>query len=190
LEEKRGLAEEQGQGRRREKVAVVAVRTPDPQAPQSGQPLRGSERHGGRLRRGALREAPRRTTSAQRQTLPPRERDRGYLHVEGQRCPTREPRQGADAQGSRAAKAVRAFSQAAGAAGSKERPASRHKILRAQSTERETLHAIFTAVSQQARGAAAAEVLVLADGARWLWAMGEDLVPHASQLLDFRPAQH
>jgi hypothetical protein len=52
------------------------------------------------------------------------------------------------------------------------------------------LHQIFTTVYQQAGGASAAEVIVLADGARWIWTMVEDLVPHAIAILDFSHAKH
>jgi len=190
VDEKLGLAEEQEQGRLREKLALVAVLTPYHQAPQICQTLLGSERHAGSLRRVALRAAPRLTTSAHRQTLPPGERDRISLQVAGQLCPTREPRQSADAQGYREAQAVLAVSQADGAEVSKERHEILPKILQAQITARETLHESFTTVYQQARGAAAAEVSGLADGARWIWPMGEDLVPHAIQILDFSPAKH
>lgn len=189
LDEKLGLAEEQEQGSLREKLALVAVLTPYHQAPQVCQTLLGSERHAGSLRRVALREAQRLTTSTHRQTLPPRERDRIYLQVDGQMCPTREPRQSADDQGYREAKAVLAFSQADVAEVSKERHEILHKILQAKITDSETFHEIFTTVYQQARGALAAEVIVLADGARWIWTMVEDLVPQAIQILDFSHAK-
>lgn len=190
LDEQLGLAEEQEQGRLREKLALVAVLTPYHQAPQVCQTLLGSERHAGSLRRVALREAQRLTARAHRQTLPPRERDRIYLQVDGQMCPTREPRQSADDQGYREVKAVLAFSQADVAEVSKERHEILHKILQAKITDSETFHETFTAVYQQARGAAAAEVIVLADGARWIWTMVEDLVPQAIQILDFSHAKH
>jgi hypothetical protein len=190
LDEQLGFAEEQEQGRLREKLALVAVLTPYHQAPQVCQTLLGSERHAGSLRRVALREAQRLTASAPRQTLPPRERDRIYLQVDGQLCPTREPRQGADDQGYREVKAVLAFSQADVAEVSKERHEILHKILQAKITDSETFHETFTAVYQQARGASAAEVIVLADGARWIWTMVEDLVPQAVQILDFSHAKH
>jgi len=190
LDEKLGLAEEQEQGSLREKLALVAVLTPYHQAPQVCQTLLGSERHAGSLRRVALREAQRLTTSAHRQTLPPRERDRIYLQVDGQMCPTREPRQSPDDQGYREVKAVLAFSQADVAEVSKERHEILHKILQAKITDSETFHQIFTTAYQQAGGASAAEVIVLADGARWIWAMVEDLVPHAISILDFSHAKH
>jgi hypothetical protein len=190
LDEQLGFAEEQEQGRLREKLALVAVLTPYHQAPQVCQTLLGSERHAGSLRRVALREAQRLTASAHRQRLPPRERDRIYLQVDGQMCPTRAPRQGADDQGYREVKAVLAFSQADVAEVSKERHEILHKILQAKITDSETFHETFTAVYQQARGASAAEVIVLADGARWIWTMVEDLVPQAVQILDFSHAKH
>ncbi len=110
LDERLGLGEEQEQGRLRAKLALVAVLVPYHQAPQVCQTLLGSERHAASLRRGALREAQRLTASGHSHTLPQRERDRIYLQVDGQLCPTREPRQSAEDQGYREAKAVLAFS--------------------------------------------------------------------------------
>jgi hypothetical protein len=190
LEEKLGLAEEQEQGRLREKLALVAVLIPYHQAPQVCQTLLGSERYASSLRRVALREAQRLTASTHRQTLPRRERDRIYLQVDGQMCPTREPRQSPEDQGYREAKAVVAFSHQDVAEVSKERHEILHKLLRAQITESGAFHEIFTTVYQHARGDSAAEVIVLADGARWIWTMVEDLVPHAIQILDFSHAKH
>ncbi len=190
LDEQLGLGEEQEQGSLREKLALVAVLTPYHRAPQICQTLLGSERHASSLRRVALREAQRLTASAHCQRLPPRERDRIYLQVDGQMCPTREPRRGADDQGYREVKAVLAFSQADVAEVSKERHEILHKILQAKITDSETFYETFTTVYQQARGAAAAEVIVLADGARWIWTMAEDLVPQAIQILDFSHAKH
>jgi hypothetical protein len=189
LDEQLGLVEEQEQGSLREKLALVAVLTPYHQAPQVCQTLLGSERHASSLRRVALREAQRLTTSAHRHTLPPRDCDRIYLQVDGQLCPTREPRQSGEDQGYREAKAVLAFSQADVAEVSKERHEILHKILQAKITDSETFHEIFTTVYQQARGARAAEVIVLADGARWIWNMVEVVLPHAVQILDFSHAK-
>ena len=72
---------------------------------------------------------------------------------------------------------------------SKERQAILHKLLQAQITDSEAFRSIFTEVYRQAHGERAAEVLVLADGARWIWNMGEDLLPHAVQILDFSHAK-
>jgi hypothetical protein len=190
LEEKLGLTEEQEQGSLREKLALVAVLAPYHQAPQVCQTLLGSERHAGSLRRVALREAERLRASDHRHTLRKREQDRIYLQVDGQMCPTREPRQGPDDQGYREVKAVLAFSHADVAEVSKERHEILHKILRAKITDSETFHETFTAVYRQARGDSAAEVIVLADGARWIWTMTEALLPQAIQILDFSHAKH
>src|SRR5262249_2336869 len=138
LDEQLGLGEEQEQGSLREKLALVAVLTPYHQAPQVCQTLLGSERHAGSLRRVARREAQRLAASGHRQTLPPRERDRIYLQVDGQLCPTRKPRQSADDQGYREVKAVLAFSEADVAAVSQERHEILHKILQAKITDSET----------------------------------------------------
>lgn len=121
LDEELGLGEEQEQGRLREKLALVAVLVPYHQAPQVCQTLLGSERYASSLRRVALREAERLTHSAHQHTLRKREQDRIYLQIDGQLCPTREPRQGPEDQGYREAKAVVACSQADVAEVSKER---------------------------------------------------------------------
>jgi hypothetical protein len=190
LDEWLGVAEGQEQGRLGEKWALVAVLVPSPQAPQVCQPLLGSERQARGLRRVALREAQRLTPSPHRHPFPRREQERSYLQVEGQLWPTREPRQSAEDQGYREAKAGGACSQHDGAEVSKERQEILHKVRQAKITDSEEFRGIFAQVSQQAHGEQAAEGIVLADGARWLWLMGEDLLPHAIQILDFSQAKH
>ncbi len=157
LDERLELAEGKEQGRLREKVALVAVLAPYHQAPQVCQTLLGSERHASGLRRVALREAQQLSTSTHRHTLPQRERERIYLQVDGQLCPTREPRQSAEDQGYREAKAVVAFSQHEVAEMSKERHEILHKVLQAKITDCEDLRGIFAQVYEQARGDQAAE---------------------------------
>jgi hypothetical protein len=177
------------QGRLREKLAVLAVLTPSHQAPQVCQTLVGSARHAMTLRRVAVREAEHVAASGPHHTLPPRERDRLYLQVDGHMCPTREPKQGPEDQGDREATAVLAFSGEDVAEVRKERHEILHKILHAQITDSETFRSIFQEVYLRARGDRAAEVIVLADGARWIWGMVEDLLPHAVQILDFSHAK-
>jgi hypothetical protein len=105
-------------------------------------------------------------------------------------CPTREPKGGPDDQGDREAKAGLAFSGHEVAEVSKARHEMLHKILQAQITDSEAFRSIFTEVYRHARGEQAAEVIVLADGARWIWNMVTDLLPHAVQILDFSHAKH
>jgi hypothetical protein len=190
LDEQLGLGDEQEQGRLREKLALVAVLVPYHQAPHVCQTLLGSERYASSLRRVALREAERLTASEHRHTLRQREQDRIYLQIDGQMCPTREPRQGPEDQGYREAKAVVAFSQADVAEVSKERHELLAKVLKAQITDSETFRPLVAEVYQQARGPQAAAVIVLADGAHWIWNLVEDLIPHAVQILDFSHAKH
>jgi hypothetical protein len=190
LDEKLGLVEGKEQGRLREKLALVAVLTPYHQAPQVCQTLLGSERHATTLRRVALREAEQLVAHGHQHTLPRRERDRIYLQVDGQLCPTRAERQSAEDQGYREAKAVLAFSEHDVAEVSKERHELLAKVLRAKVTDSEEFRMLFTQVYQQAHGQSAAEVIVLADGARWIWNLVDDLVPHAIQILDFSHAKH
>ena len=189
LDEKLGLVEGKEQGRLREKLTLLAVLSPYHQAPQVCQTLLGSERHAMTLRRVALREAAHLATSEHHQQLPVREHDRLYLEVDGHLCPTREAKQGPEDQGYREAKAVLAFSGHDVAEVSKERHAILHKILQAQITDSETFRSLFAEVYQHAGGARAAEVIVLADGARWIWSMVDDLLPHAVQILDFTHAK-
>ena len=82
-----------------------------------------------------------------------------------------------------------ACAQAAGAEVSQERHEILHKILQAKSTDRETLHELFTPVYPQARGALAAAIIVLAEGARWIGTRVEALVPHAIPILAFSHAK-
>jgi hypothetical protein len=189
LDEQLGLVEGKEQGRLREKLALLAVVVPYHQAPQVCQTLLGREWHAMTLRRVALREAAHLTASGHHHTLPQREGDRLYLEVDGHLCPTREPREGPEDQGYREAKAVLAFSGHDVAEVSKERHEILHKILQAQITDSEAFRAIFTEVYRQAHGERAAEVIVLADGARWIWNMVTDLLPHAEQILDFSHAK-
>jgi hypothetical protein len=189
LDEQLGLVEGPEQGRLREKLALLAVVVPYHQAPQVCQTLLGSEYHAMTLRRVALREATRLTASGYHHTLPRREGDRLYLEVDGQLCPTREPKAGPDDQGDREAKAVLAFSEHDVAEVSKERHEILHKLLQAQITDSEAFRSIFTEVYRRAQGEQAAEVIVLADGARWIWHMVEDVLPHAVQILAFSHAK-
>lgn len=190
LDEQLGLGDEQEQGRLREKLALVAVLVPYHQAPQVCQTLLGAERYASSLRRVALREAERLTNSGHRHTLRQRKQDRIYLQIDGQLCPTREPRQGPEDQGYREAKAVMAFSQADVAEVSKERHELLAKVLKAQITDCESFQPLVTEVYQQAHGPQATEVIVLADGAHWIWNLVQEEIPHAVQILDFSHAKH
>jgi len=189
LDEQLGLGEEQEQGRLREKLALIAVLVPYHQAPQVCQTLVGSERYASSLRRLALREAERLSKSGHQHTLRKREQDRIYLQIDGQLCPTRDARQGPEDQGYREAKAVMAFSQADVAEVSKERHELLAKVLKAQITDCESFRPLVEEVYRQAHGPQAAEVIVLADGAHWIWNLATDLLPHAVQILDFSHAK-
>lgn len=112
------------------------------------------------------------------------------MQIDGQLCPTREPRQGPEDQGYREAKAVVAFSQADGAEVSKERHELLAKVLKAQLTDCESFRSLGAEGYQQAQGPQAAEGMVLADGAHWIWNLVDDLLPHAVQILDFSHANH
>ena len=82
-----------------------------------------------------------------------------------------------------------AFSEQAVAEGSKERHEIRPKLWPAQITDSEAFRSLFTEGYRRAQDEQEAAVLVFADGARWIWNMGEDVVPHAVQMLDCSPAK-
>jgi hypothetical protein len=184
------LGEEQEQGRLREKLALVGVLVPYHQAPPVCPTLLGSERYASSLRRVALREAERLTTSGHRHSLRKREQERIYLQIDGQLCPTWETRQGPEEQGYREAQAVVAFSQADVVEVSQERHELLAKVLQAQITDSDVFRSIVADVYQQAHGAQAAEVIVLADGAHWSWNLVQELMPPALHILDFSHAKH
>src|SRR5262249_4224025 len=83
-----------------------------------------------------------------------------------------------------------AFSQADVAEVSKERHELLAKVLKAQIIDCETFGPLVEEVYQQAHGPQAAEVIVLADGAHWIWNLVDELLPHAVQILDFSHAKH
>lgn len=189
LDEQLGLVAGQEQGQLREKLALLAVVVPYHQAPSVCQTLLGSERHATSLRRVALREAAQVEASAHCHTLPRRAQDRVYVQVDGHLCPTREARRGPEDRGYREAKAVVAFSAADVAEVSKDRHELLRKVLKAQVGDAEQFRPLFMAAYQQAHGAQAAEVIVLADGAHWIWNLAEEVIPHATQILDFSHAK-
>jgi hypothetical protein len=93
-------------------------------------------------------------------------------------------RQSAEDPGDREAKAGLAFSAHEVAEVSKDRHELLATVLQAKGTDSEELRSIFPGVSQRAQGEHAAEVIVLADGARWIGGMVEEVVPQALQILD------
>jgi hypothetical protein len=190
LDEQGGLVEGKEQGRLREKLALLAVLAPYHQAPQVCQTLLGAEYHANSLRRVALREAQHLAASGHEPTLPRREQERLYLQVDGHLCPTREERQSPEDQGYREAKVGLAFAEGDVAEVSKGRHEILAKVLKAQITDSEEFRAIFREVYRRAQGEHAAALIVLADGARWIWNLAEELVPQALQILDFSHAKH
>jgi len=84
---------------------------------------------------------------------------------------------------------VLAFSAHDVAEGSKARHELLAKVLKAQIADSEAFRTIVTEVYHQAHGEQAAAVSGLADGARWIWSLVEELVPHATQILDLSHAK-
>jgi hypothetical protein len=84
---------------------------------------------------------------------------------------------------------VLAFSEHAVAEVSKDRHELLAKVLQAKVTDSEEFRSIFEGGYLQAQGDHAAEVIVLADGARWIWGLVEEVVPQALQILAFSHAK-
>ena len=150
----------------------------------------GSERHATNLRRMLLREANRfEGSTAAEQELTPKDGQTVYLQIDGHMCPTREERKNAEDQGFREAKAVLAYRESDVVEVSKKRREILHRILKAKVTTSEDFLPIVKKVYQQSHADKAELVVVLADGAKWIWNMVEEVAPEAIQVLDFSHAK-
>ena len=168
VDEQLGLVAGKEQGRLREKLALLAVVVPYHQAPQVCQRCWG-ECHAMTLRRVALREAARLAAGGHHQTLPQREGVGSIWKSMGicvRPASPKRPRR------SRVSSWRCWRSRATMAEVSKERHEILHKILQAQITDSEAFRSRFTG-SIAMRTVSGQRVIVLADGARWIWTMVE-----------------
>lgn len=191
LEEDLGLVSGKEQGKLREKCALIGVIAPYNKGPDVCKILLGSAIHAQTVRRLVHREAGRYETlepdvdielkSTKDNTL--------YLEVDGHMCPTREEKKDANDHGYREAKTVVAFNEDDVVEVSKDRPQIVDQVLRAKISPASDFMLTFKAVYERSNAANASRVVALADGARWVWNLFEEIVPEAIQILDFYHAK-
>ena len=190
LDEKFGFVEGKEQGQLRKKLSMLAVVTPYHQAPEVCETMLGSDRHATNLRRLLLREAKMYEESeSAKENLPIRCGETVYLQIDGHMCPTREERKDPSDQGYREAKAVLAYHESDVVEVSKKRKEILNRILKAEVTSSENFLPIVRKVYDQANASKADTVVVLGDGAKWIWNIVEEVAPEAIQVLDFAHAK-
>lgn len=186
LDEKLGLVKGKQQGRLRKKLSLLGVLTSYHQAPEVCNTMLGSERHAASLRRVLLREADMLEKASDIKTeLSISSDDTLYLQIDGHMCPTREKRKDPTDQGFREAKAIIAYRDEDVAQVSENRNEILNRILKASVTTSDKFRDVVQGVYEQAGGAQAKNVVVLADGAKWIWNVASDVAPEAIQILDF-----
>lgn len=190
LDEKLGFVDGREQGQLRKKLGMLAVVTPYHQAPDVCETMLGSDRHAANLRRLLLRESERyKLSEAAEEHLSLGYGETVYLQIDGHMCPTREVRKDASDQGYREAKAVLAYHDSDVVEVSKKRKEITKKILKAEVTSAENFLPIVRKVYNQANASKADTVVVLGDGAKWIWNIVEEVAPEAIQVLDFTHAK-
>jgi hypothetical protein len=192
LDEKLGLVPGREQGRLRKKLSMLAVIGPYNQAPQICETMFGNERHAASMRRLLLKEA-KRFEDEEEQLEEPKAETAGkilYVQIDGHMCPTREERKSPEDQGFREAKAIVTYYDEDVAQVTKKRREILHKTLRAKITPVEDFRMIVSQVCAQASADRAEQVVILGDGAKWIWNLAEEILPGAVQILDFAHAKH
>ena len=191
LDEELGLVSGRVQGQLREKLSMLAVMAPYHQAPQVCKTMFGTERHAASMRRSLLKEAER--YEQKEDTLRTKSVETAgetvYIQIDGHMCPTREARKTPEDQGFREAKAVLAYRSADVAQVTTKRKEILSKILKAKITTAEEFRTIVDKVYDQANADQAQTVVILGDGAKWIWNIAEDVAPEAIQILDFAHAK-
>jgi hypothetical protein len=190
LDEKLGLVKGKEQGRLRKKLSMLAVVTPYHQAPEVCETMLGADRHAASLRRLLLRESQRYIGSkASAVNLPICGDETVYLQIDGHMCPTREERKDLSDQGYREAKAVLAYHEKDLVQVSKKRKEILNRVLKAEIASAEDFLSTVRNVYRQVQGDKAETVVFIADGAKWIWNIAEEIAPHAIQILDFAHAK-
>ena len=190
LDDQLGLVEGKEQGRLREKLSLLGVLTPYHQAPQVSRIFFDTECHANALRRVVLREAENLEESKVEATmLEVTEHDTVYLEIDGHMCPTREERREDNDHGYREAKIAMAFCDREIAEVSKDRKELLRPILQGQIAPAEDFIDDIQEVYQRANAARAKRVVAIADGAKWIWNVVEEVAPEAIQILDYAHAK-
>ena len=193
LDSKLGIVEGKEQGKLREKLCLIGVLVPYHQGPEACRTLLGQEEFASSLRRIVLKESERYSEeekgllkSEQEQST---EDDTVYLEVDGHMCPTRDVRKGTSDQGYREAKVVMGFKDTAIANVSKGRNEILNLILKGQIAPASTFTNMVKDVYEQINARDAGRVVFLADGAKWIWNIANEIAPEAIQILDYSHAK-
>src|SRR5205814_1009225 len=117
------------------------------------------------------------------------EDDTVYLEVDGHMCPTRDTKRDNGDRGFREAKTVIAFNSKDISQVSHDRREILDQVLKAKITGVSDFDLLFEAVHKCSNASDAARVVALADGARWIWNLFQEVVPEAIQILDFSHAK-
>lgn len=191
LDEKLGLVPGREQGNLREIVTLLAIVIPYNQAPQVCRSILGAERQATSMRRLALKEAVKLESSDNkiRRRLRTTKEDTVYIQIDGHMCPTREERTGPEDQGYREAKAVLAYRSADVVDITAKRKEIKEKILKAKITDIAGFKPVLRNAYSKANAAIAKRVVFLADGAKWIWSLADELDPNAVQILDYAHAK-
>lgn len=104
-------------------------------------------------------------------------------------CPTRAEKRDENDQGYREAKVVMAFREQDVANVSKDRNEILHQILAGEITSAVEFTNIVADVYERARGCEAGRVVVLGDGAKWIWNIADEVAPEAIQIVDYSHAK-
>lgn len=193
LDEQLGIVEGQEQGRLREKLCLLGVLIPYHQGQLVCQILLGQPEYSSTIKRVVGRESERLAdVEEQRQlesTLPSQDDDTLYIEIDGHMCPTREPRRDQADQGYREAKVVMAFNESSIANISKDRNEILSLILKGEIASASNFSQTVSNIYDQANGTDASRVVVIGDGAKWIWNIASEVIPEAIQILDYSHAK-
>lgn len=184
LDDKLGIVSGEEQGCIREKLTMLGTIVAYNQAPQVCKTLLGSEEHAAVLRRLLLKEADR-IPETEGKELQTTGEDTLYLEIDGHLCPTREPRVDAEDKGFREAKVVMAFRANDAAQVSKDRVEILDQLIEGKICSADDFRSVVADIHRRSNAANAKALVVLADGAKWIWNIADELMPEAVQILDF-----
>lgn len=189
LDEKLSLAEEIEQGRLREKISILGALVSYHQIPEVSRILLGFEIAPASARVNLLREAELVEEECPKKTLTPTKEDTLYVEIDGFMCPTREPRKDGSDQGFREAKIAQAFLAKDRTETSEERIEILDQLIEAKICDIKQFRPIVKDLLKRADLRNAKQVVILADGAKWIWNLADDLAWDAIQILDYTHAK-
>lgn len=189
LDETLNLAPELEQGRLREKISILGALISYHQIPEVSRSLLGFELAPASARISLLREAELVEEKCPKKVLTPTKEDTLYVEIDGFMCPTREPRKDGSDQGFREAKIIQAFLGKDRAETSEERIEILDQLIEAKICDIKQFRPIVKDLLQRADLGEAKQVVVLADGAKWIWNLADTFVRGAIQILDYTHAK-